>query len=357
MRSPPRTNLRPCSLAYGLMPVRAVHAPTSTDRILTGDAPLETLSAWRREGRGGELVCSVCRTQMVVRAGGIVVPHFAHTHRRDCPTNDDTPERREARQALYRWAKPLIEARGGTVTLEEWVPEAGLPRPIDLCLRYPDGKRDVAVWVHDRPVAATTRARLDAALDGLRLQPLWVFTEGLHRPVEGDDGSVTLTPLERARITATPYDELHGGVGSVHYLVGRASRLRTYRGLWLQHRPGTYRGEVREDPLDDVRLARKGWLVHPGEMEARAAWRERYGTGATHVGTRPSTAWPTTVAGRSRTRAGWTEARSWDPVADVAPTEAVCGVCGQRQRIIAWDGARGRGKCGGCLGQPYPDEP
>ncbi|MEO1478773.1 MAG: competence protein CoiA family protein, partial [Bacteroidota bacterium] len=254
------------------MPFRAIHAETRVDHILWEATSDETVDAWRKLGQRQLLRCPTCGGAMRVRAGSVYTKHFAHFHRVDCPADNDTPELRAARMALYLWLRPKVEARGGTATIEDWVPESGLPRPIDVHVRFEDGKPGIAVWLHDRQLGPEKREQLEQVMKSLHTTPRWVFTERMHRPVEKKKDRVNLSTLERDRMEASRFDALGPGEGTLHYLVEGNAKMRTYRGLKLIHAPGTFSGLIREDPLEDVLLTRKGALLHPGELEALKAW-------------------------------------------------------------------------------------
>lgn len=361
------------------MPFRAVHAETGADHVLWDEISDETVDAWRELGRKKLLLCPTCDAPMRVRAGEVYARHFAHFHRLDCPTLDDTPELRAARMAVYRWLRPKVEARGGTVTIEDWVRDAGLPRPIDVHVRFEDGKPGVAVWLHDRQLGPEKREALERALLALPAIPRWVFTERTHRPIEGAEDGINLSTLERDRAERTPFDALGPGLGSLHYLVEGNATLRTYRGLKLVHDPGTFRGLVREDPLEVMLLTRRGALVHPGEPEALAAWEAeqevlraeeeaRLQRAAAEAAER-ARRWKEMERQRAEQRVeahrighGPRALRPHrlppsPPMPEELPRhpdEVECTVCGRVRRWVTRDGATGRAKCRDCIGKPYP---
>lgn len=306
---------------------------------------------------------------MRVRAGEVRVRHFAHVHREDCPTLEDTPELQAARLALYRWLRQRVEGRGGTVTIEDWVRDAGLPRPIDIHVRFDDGKPGLAVWLHDRQLGPDQREALEETLRTLPAVPRWVFTERMHRPLDGE-GEVNLSTLERDRMERSPYDVLGPGSGSLHYLVDGNARLRTYRGLGLVHSPGTFRGTVREDLLGDVLVTRRGAFIHPGEQEALEAWqaeeearRKReaavkaaWARGWSEQDT-PVIRFSVGTHQTGRLRAHPSRAMSYGtPFVEPPrnPSEAPCSICGRVRRWVVRNGVTGQTKCGDCVGKPYP---
>lgn len=351
------------------MPFRAVHSDTAAHHVLTDEVSPDDLDRLRADGRLGLLLCPACRTPMHVRAGDLYAPHFAHIHRRDCPSGDDSPERRAARLALYKWLKPKVEARGGTVTIEDWTEGARLPRPIDLRAQFEDDKPSVAFWLYDRQLSPDKRDAVVAALKTLGAEPCWLFTERLHAPCERDGADVTLTTTERERVALSAYDPLGPGRGSIHYLVAGNTRLRTYRGLRLVHQPGTFAAAVFEDDLADILLTRRGALVHPGEAEAldaltrslaeaRSEADRAYAlqdrSGVSPAGTLAP--WSSVGSGHASAHGSYRSPNRTSPptVLTPPPDEALCCICGELRHWSTRDGRTGQTKCGTCVGQPWP---
>ncbi len=247
------------------MPFRATHSISGHDHVLSDETPPAEIEALRQQGRLDLLCCPACAAPMRVRAGQVNVPHFAHQHRKDCPVGVETPELRAARLALYKWLKPKVESKGGTVVLEDWVPDAGLLRPIDLRVHHADGRRSVAFWLCDRPIRPERRSQIAAALKGIKARPCWVFTESMLEPLDAE-GKIRLSTTEREWARHTRFDGQWNGALSLHYLTAGNTRLRSFRGLVCTHSTNVYRGVVRESDIDSVLMTWKGELEHHGEV-------------------------------------------------------------------------------------------
>ena len=115
------------------------------------------------------MVCPVCESEMIIRAGSIIQAHFAHKPGRDdCPyaaySAGESPAHRTAklivRGALSDWFKEYIDAKGN---LEVYIPDVmhARNRIADILFSFPNGWR----VVHEIQLAPIAPAELQDRSD------------------------------------------------------------------------------------------------------------------------------------------------------------------------------------------------
>ncbi len=92
----------------------------------------------------GDCVCQLCEKPLILKAGFIVRPHFAHYSESDCDTeyksHPETPEHREAKIKLVEFLKSTyIEYT--SAKLEKEVPIREIKRVADILVVFPMGWR------------------------------------------------------------------------------------------------------------------------------------------------------------------------------------------------------------------------
>ena len=232
------------------------------------------LADLRELGHAGTLICPGCRQSVIVKAGAIKRPHFAHKSLSDCPLGNEPPELLEARSVLYDWLK---KKPGVRVTIEHNLDGIALPHILD-CWAEKDGKR-YAYFIVEASHRPDYREALLVAKRKVDAGWTFVFLNRMLRE-DGPIGTLKLTPTEREMIAPSQYDELYCGgswnQGSLHYLDEGVRALTTFRHLAPESCCQTYRGFKLISALEDVRVCPKtGEFVHPDEHEKLSAFERR----------------------------------------------------------------------------------
>jgi hypothetical protein len=254
----------------------------------------EEIRTLRRKGREGTLQCQTCREPVLLKAGPVRRPHFAHRTLANCPTSGVSSEVLEARAVLYEWLRSKF---GEGVTLEKTLDDASLPRPIDGWAER-DGRR-YAWWLVDRRLPPEARVAIEEAVRVAGGTLAWVFLAGMLRRTGPRSPRLLLSTTERDSLRSSEFDEVHGtGVaGSLHYLDSAAGTLTTFRTLSCVHVPQTYAGVELQSPLAEVRIhPTTGEFVHPGEYDRVRELRKRRERDR-HRAVRPRSTWEPLVPG------------------------------------------------------------
>lgn len=73
-----------------------------------GNYETDVYEHYKKAGQKGELICDDCGTEVILKAGNIKIPHFAHkTHNRDCyyEKTNESEEHKKGKFILYSWLK------------------------------------------------------------------------------------------------------------------------------------------------------------------------------------------------------------------------------------------------------------
>ena len=246
--------------------------PSRTELIILSPEWKGRLPELRQLDEGNLLVCQGCLQPVRVKAGRVRRRHFAHKHLKGCSFGSESPEILAARAVLYGWLLERFSAPEYAVTLEQQLPLAGLPRPVDGWVEGPGGP--FAWWMIDKGLHLEARQKILQAFEGLKVVVHWVLLADMlhldpHRPKY-----ILLSPTERALLQSSEFDEIGwrerlAGTTTgqtLHYLDVLGEALVTYRSLELVHRPNVFSGLRVEDALAQVEAAaRTGEFVHPGE--------------------------------------------------------------------------------------------
>lgn len=249
---------------------KAVDATTSQHVVILDvqdDLGLELL---REKGRANHLHCPGCHQAVIVRAGELKRPHFAHRHLGNCPLSHDSPELLEARAVLYRWLRSKFS---DGVTLEKQIPRSCLPRPIDCWVEF-KGHR-FAYWIVDRRMKVDDRRIVAETIRAIPACLITVFHHHLLDRGEAPKGKLLLSTTEREFIAKTRYDDMYGNcsLGSLHYLDPEHGGMTTFRALSRIEYPQRFAGDEMKTPLAALLVSpQTGAIVHPGERERVQQW-------------------------------------------------------------------------------------
>lgn len=247
------------------------------------DAPLAlpdheesaALATVRERTRSGGLVCPSCRQPLWLRAGQVVIPHFAHRRLSDCPLGRVSEPILSARRLLYRFFQVRIQSGKlpGEILLEPAL--AGLPERlrIDLVLQRKD-RAAVHVLLLERGLKPDLRGKLQQLL--LRKDRVFrpVFLHTRLRESADEPSRFLLDPTQRELRFGSVYDlaqfQAEPWTGSLHFVDPTVPRWVTLRGVTLAHSPQTFAARhCRVSSMDRLLWSETHaeW-VHPGEPEA-----------------------------------------------------------------------------------------
>jgi len=255
---------------------KAFDTQVSAEVIILDDLDAHMLEALREKGRADLLHCPVCNQPVLVRAGEVNRPHFAHKHLSDCPSSNEPPELLRARAALYTWLRSKFP---DGVTLEKRLEGAELPRGVD-CWVEAKGKR-FAYWIvagaikrpEDRHLLRAAFSQADASLN-------IVFIAQMMRRGNAPKGVLSLTTTERDLVRPSDYDRIHtrrswAASGSLHYLDADAQTLTTLRAMACTEPPQQFAGTEVATPLAGLKVSPvNGEFVHPDEPARLDAFRK-----------------------------------------------------------------------------------
>lgn len=248
----------------------ALDASTQDVRIILDAVLPNDLEDLRRLDRADQLLCPTCHKPVRVRAGEVRSWHFAHKHLANCPHANESPAIAAGKAALYPWLRAKF---GRQLSMEQVLPEAMLPRPVDFWVASEKGT--FAYWLIDKQLTSAVRERLVEIFEAAGARVHWVFLDTILEVSEEKNDVLYLTKTERVFMGQEKQDEPYHG-GSLHYLLVAKKQVCTFRGLHEVHPPQVYRGRRLEHSLDDMLVLRStGELVHPGEAETRRAYYER----------------------------------------------------------------------------------
>lgn len=138
---------------------------------------LETV---RERARRGELICPTCNQLLVLRAGRIRIPHFAHRTLNDCPHANVSESVLAARCMIYRFFQERIQSRQihGSVELEPSFDGMPPRAQLDIILKQPEFPT-VAVVLLESSLKIEFRSRLGHLLDehGFLFRPVFLASQ------------------------------------------------------------------------------------------------------------------------------------------------------------------------------------
>src|SRR5699024_10076197 len=80
----------------------------------------DVFSSRNRSFTKEKVYCPVCHGEVIIRAGPVITPHFAHQAKQDCPANrgGEGPVHEKGKLLLYQWLKK----HNVDVRLEHYLP-------------------------------------------------------------------------------------------------------------------------------------------------------------------------------------------------------------------------------------------
>jgi len=227
-------------------------------------------SLLRPKGHAGQLLCQLCRQPVLVRAGQVNRPHFAHKTLSDCPSSREPAELVQARAFLYDWLKRTGE---GTVTLEHHWEGQSLPRPVDCWLGLPDGKA-FAFWIINRRIAYHDIQAIQREVEATGAELTWVFLTNRIRKVDGSQDEYKLPSTERDCGIMTDFDRIYlepwcyaRSSGSLFYVDSDKSTFTILRAL-MGGGCSVYQAFDLTGPANEFLLCTgTATFYHPNEVE------------------------------------------------------------------------------------------
>ena len=244
----------------------------------------EQLDELRERTRQGEFVCPTCRALLWLRAGQVLIPHFAHRRLSDCPHGRVSEALLAARRLLYRFFQSRMESGKLPAQIQLEPVLGGLPKKaqVDLLLLR-QTRPSVAMVLVERQFKPDARDALVAALAKRKLLFRPVFLASKLKRAKDVSGRFLLDPTQRDWRQTSAYDlrqpDSWGAVGSLHVVDANAGRWTTLRGLRLEHEPQVFKVRVaRVSSMDQLLWSEvhSEW-VHPGEAEELKNFREAFG--------------------------------------------------------------------------------
>lgn len=244
---------------------------TTCDRLIISlDYTREDADAiLRPKGHQDQLLCQLCRQPVLVRAGQLNRPHFAHKTLSDCPSSREPAELVQARAFLYEWLKRRV----GTVSLEHLWDGHSLPRPVDCWVTLRDGKV-FAFWIVNRRIANHDILAIQREVEAAGAELTWVFLANRLRKVDGSEGEYELPSTERDCRIRTDFDRIylnprcHGwSSGSLFYINPDKDSFTILRAL-IGGGCSIYQAYELTRPANEFLLCTgTGTLYHPDETE------------------------------------------------------------------------------------------
>lgn len=121
---------------------KALHLQTQEEFISIAAQWAQRMPQLRALAQEDLLVCQGCREPVLLRAGVVRRPHFAHKSLQNCSYGHASPRRLQARAILYA---RLVREFGDAVTLEKQLEGASLPSPVDCWVERSSGT--LAYWI------------------------------------------------------------------------------------------------------------------------------------------------------------------------------------------------------------------
>ena len=331
----------------------------------------DQIAALRQKGRSDGLECPVCQRPVLVKAGAILRPHFAHRKIGDCPFSNQSAELLHARQVLYQWLQGKFP---GKVVVEKWVEEWELPRPIDCWVERVD-KASLAYWIIEKGRNPPYRENLRDAETASNIPWNFVFLASMMRRSGDSEDTLQLSTTERNFLRRTQYEAMYQtwAEGSLHYLDPETRMFTIFRAMRQGSCVQEHSGVRLISPIERVLATSKnGQFSHPSEKEKYEEWKEEKKRQEEEEKRReaeerkwlesmkamrrtarrkaPVAGSGLRTARKARSSAPKKEARSPEPdIRKPETKEGVCVYCGQRTRDWwTYDGKTGECKCNPC---------
>ena len=233
--------------------------------VVTLGVKEEIISSFRELGRDDRLECPVCRKVVIVRAGEVKRPHFAHRSVDDCPLAREHYEILHARALLYEW---LVSKFRSQVALEVQLEGYDLPKPCDCWVTTSAGT--FAYWLIRARQPFDRQYQIGEALRAHGAEPHIIFHIRLLKRWERDENRFELSTTERAFMRESRFDDVYGArslrAASLHYIDPSSSEIASIRGARCYSRPQHFTGVLVRSALEQMLVSPKtGELVHPAD--------------------------------------------------------------------------------------------
>jgi hypothetical protein len=228
----------------------------------------DALPAVRKNGQDGVLLCGWCKTKAWIRAGNVYRWHFSHWVAGDCPLAHDSTKLLRARLALCLWLRRKQKWKDCVRMEHRPDGEGGLPRPVDVWVETPAGRK-FAYWVINRRAKPEEVRAIAAAIAPTGAALHWVFTSGAKEWSEAR----SLPKIEQECIAdASEWDTMyrlrrHNAQGSLHYLDVKGQTMTTVRAV--SNTVGNYHvGIAVTTSMTELSVSPvSGMPVHPAEEQ------------------------------------------------------------------------------------------
>lgn len=129
--------------------------------------------------RKSTFYCPICQTEVIVRAGPKVIPHFAHRSVVKClAKGGEGAYHEQGKLILYNW----LQQQGYHVNLEYYLPDIK-QRP-DLFVQI--GKKKIAIEFQCVALSTKEIMKRNAGYHRLRITPIWILGANLYKRKAND---------------------------------------------------------------------------------------------------------------------------------------------------------------------------
>src|SRR5690625_4264644 len=155
--------------------------------------------------RQKSLFCPNCNAPVILKAGQIMTPHFAHLKQDDCPNYErESEEHLQGKLHLFKWFKK----QKIPISIEHYL--SPIKQRVDLLIKV--NKKYVAIEYQCAPISITELMNRTNGLLSLDIIPIWIF------------GSPYLSNINRQtiKLNTTLKAAIH------HYSINKTSKLLFY---------------------------------------------------------------------------------------------------------------------------------
>lgn len=251
---------------------RALDTKTN-DWVVIANYEREDIPALREKCWSGHIRCRGCGLEVIVKAGEILVFHFAHKADNQCPLEHQPGDVLNAQDALYRWLRKKF---GDAVAIEHAPDGTDLSRPFDCWVETDRGR--FAYWIVGKKITPYQREAVQNVAEGLGAKLHWVFLA--KRLKQGRADIAKVGPIEREAIAEpTDYDRMHRPPdqcpwGSLHYINAKEKTFTTLRAI-SSRTASICKARIITTSLEQLLVSRvTGDPVHPQEGADVTRYRE-----------------------------------------------------------------------------------
>ncbi len=159
------------------------------------------IAAYKKDDRALEdlrkqtFTCPVCSSKVILKAGQVKIPHFAHHQDSECPNHQGESEAH----------------LNGKIDIHQWCQQQGYPSTLEFALPEVNQRIDVVAQISDIPVAFEYQCspisleEFEARTQGMReagFLPIWIFGESYLNAHH--QHSFRLSPVLKSSIMTEP---------------------------------------------------------------------------------------------------------------------------------------------------------